>query len=63
MSPPIAVGGGPGAGTVAFTPDGKRAYVSNVGERHGVGGRGTATGAVAAPITVGKRSDHGGDHP
>ena len=49
---PITVGGGPGAGGVAITPDGKHAYVTNV-----FGGTvsviTTATGAVSAPITVG----------
>ena len=50
---PITFSKGPGAGVVAFTPDGKHAYVTN----H-FGGTvsviTTATGAVSAPITVGK---------
>ena len=51
VSAPITVGKGPDA--VAFTPNGKRAYVTNE-----LGGTvsmiTTATGAVLPPITVGK---------
>jgi YVTN family beta-propeller protein len=38
---------------VAFTPDGKHAYVANNGDGT-VSVITTATGAVSAPITVGK---------
>ena len=48
---PITVGKSPNA--VAFTPDGKRAYVTNAGDGT-VSVITTATGAVSAPITVGK---------
>ena len=47
---------------MAITPDGKHAYVANF--RDGtVSVITTATGAVSAPITVGKLSGRGGDHP
>ena len=45
-----------------FTPDGKRAYVINNGNG-AVLVITTATGAVSAPITVGKRPGRGGDMP
>ena len=48
---PITVGKGPDA--VAFTPDGKRAYVTNSTDGT-VSVITTATGAVSPPITVGK---------
>ena len=54
VSAPITVGRGPDA--VAFTPDGKHAYVTNYGDGT-VSVITTATGAVSAPITVGKVPD------
>ena len=41
---------------MAITPDGKRVYVANHGDGT-VSVITTATGAVSAPITVGKRPD------
>ena len=60
VSAPITVGNRPVR--VAITPDGKHAYVTNIGDGT-VSVITTATGAVSAPITVGKRSGRGGDHP
>jgi YVTN family beta-propeller protein len=51
VSAPITVGKGPDA--VAFTPNGKRAYVTNYIDGT-VSMITTATGAVSPPITVGK---------
>ena len=50
MSAPITVGTAPIG--VAITPDGKHAYVANLGDGT-VSVITTATGAVSAPITVG----------
>ena len=47
---------------MAITPDGKHAYVTNYDDGT-VSVITTATGAVSAPITVGKQSGRGGDHP
>ena len=50
------------SGQVAITRDGKHAYVTNFGDDT-VSVITTATGAVSAPITVGKARGGGGDLP